>query len=593
MTRRVIWLGVLPVCLPLLWLLVFSGLMPAQDNTRTWGTADQATRQQQRVQILDRINGSQFPDFPRGAWTLVGWNNLGMHCMDGNDYTVFSILPPYNSIYAQLIDSSGRIVNGRSGITVTYQAMKDPDGSFNTSSYLKTDFWDYVQVLYGASLAPDMGLAGKGMPGAGNRPQVMDFDSQNSWYAAEGIPITPYDDSSRKNFYPMMVLVARDSSSQLLGSTNIVLPVSDELDCRACHASGSASGAMPVAGWVNNSDPQKDYKLNILRLHDDRQGGQATFKSALAKASYNSSGLYATITSDHKPILCARCHASNALPGTGIAGIPPLTESVHFHHATVADPASGLSLDQIHNRSACYRCHPGSVTKCLRGAMGSATAPDGSLLIQCQNCHGTMSAVGMKGRQGWLEEPNCQNCHTGTADHNNGQIRYVSAFEGNTLRQAVNSTFATNADVPAPGISLYRFSSGHGGLHCEACHGSTHAEYPSSHRNDNLESIKLQGHDGVLIECTSCHGAQPDTVNRGPHGMHPVGQSWISGHRNVVNSTGAGQCQACHGLDYRGTVLSRVHADRSFSLEEGGAKQFAKGTQISCYSCHNGPSGGD
>ncbi|MBI3784208.1 MAG: hypothetical protein HY270_12500, partial [Deltaproteobacteria bacterium] len=43
------------------------------------------------------------------AWTLVGWNNLGMHCMDG-DYSLFSLLPPYNTVVAQLVDPSGRVV---------------------------------------------------------------------------------------------------------------------------------------------------------------------------------------------------------------------------------------------------------------------------------------------------------------------------------------------------------------------------------------------------------------------------------------------------------------------------------------------------
>ena len=37
-------------------------------------------------------------------WTLIGWNNLGMHCMD-DDYAIFSILPPYNTVDAQLIDN--------------------------------------------------------------------------------------------------------------------------------------------------------------------------------------------------------------------------------------------------------------------------------------------------------------------------------------------------------------------------------------------------------------------------------------------------------------------------------------------------------
>jgi hypothetical protein len=27
-----------------------------------------------------------------GGWTVTGWNNLGMHCMD-SDYSVMSILP--------------------------------------------------------------------------------------------------------------------------------------------------------------------------------------------------------------------------------------------------------------------------------------------------------------------------------------------------------------------------------------------------------------------------------------------------------------------------------------------------------------------
>ena len=45
---------------------------------------------------------SLFPAGPvllAAGWTLEGWNDLGMHCMDA-DYSVFSILPPYNNIHA-------------------------------------------------------------------------------------------------------------------------------------------------------------------------------------------------------------------------------------------------------------------------------------------------------------------------------------------------------------------------------------------------------------------------------------------------------------------------------------------------------------
>jgi hypothetical protein len=31
------------------------------------------------------------------GYTLLAWNNLGMHCYAGSDYSIFSILPPLNT----------------------------------------------------------------------------------------------------------------------------------------------------------------------------------------------------------------------------------------------------------------------------------------------------------------------------------------------------------------------------------------------------------------------------------------------------------------------------------------------------------------
>lgn len=521
------------------------------------------------------------------GWKVIGWNDLGMHCVDGKDYSIYSILPPFNTFHAHVINSSGKLVT--SGITMTYQAVADPAKSINKTSVGKTTFWQYAQPLYGAKLAPDMGLAGFAMPGSKNVPQRMRFDSPFAWFTGEGVPIVPYDDAGLKNYYPMMRLTARDSAGTALAFTDIVLPVSDEMNCSACHASGSTSTARPAAGWAFLSDPEKDYKRNVLRLHDEREAANPVFRDALAKVGLNLAGLSATVDAG-RPVLCASCHGSNALPGTGIAGIGPLTKSMHSRHANVTDPTNFLTLDAATNRSACYRCHPGSETKCLRGAMGNATQPDGSMTMQCQSCHGNMSQVGAAGRTGWLQEPSCQNCHTGTAVNNNGQIRYTNAFDaGGGLRQAVNRTFATNADTPAAGFDLYRFSKGHGGLQCEACHGSTHAEFPSSHVNDNLQSIRLQKYAGVVAECSACHSTTPSTVNGGPHGLHPIGQSWVSGHEHAAEANVA-QCQVCHGVDYRGTVLSATRTDRTFQTEWG-TKTLPKGTQVSCYQCHNGPRG--
>ncbi|RMH49253.1 MAG: hypothetical protein D6685_19380, partial [Bacteroidetes bacterium] len=507
------------------------------------------------------------------------------------DYQVFAILPPYNTIHAQLVDAQGNLVQDLAGlgITVTYEAVPDASGSINSTSAGKTNFWDHVAALFAASPPVDEGLAGSRMPGPANTPQPMTWEPEHDWFTAEAIPLTPYDDGYRRNPYPMMRLVARDSTGAVLATSDIVLPVSDEMNCRACHASGADPAARPAAGWVNAPHPVRDERLNILRLHDERHLGEPLYQTALSSNGYAASGLFDTATRFGHAVLCANCHPSNALPGHGVADVPPLTQVIHGFHAHVRDPDTGMSLDDASNRDACYRCHPGATTQCLRGAMGGSVAGDGSRAIQCQNCHGALSRVGSPARQGWFDEPVCQSCHTGTATRNNGQIRYTSVFEPDgTVRQAVDDTFATNPDTPDIGLSLYRFSSGHGGLHCEACHGSTHAIFPTIHANDNVYSQQLQGHRGTLVECTACHASQPQTETGGPHGMHPVGQSWVEDHKHAAEHGGLAGCRRCHGGDDRGTVLSQSHADRTLSTDFG-PKHFWRGFRIGCYTCHNGP----
>jgi PKD repeat protein len=92
-----------------------------------------------------------------------------------------------------------------------------------------------------------------------------------------------------------------------------------------------------------------------------------------------------------------------------------------------------------------------------------------------------------------------------------------------------------------------------------------------------------------MSECTACHTNSPSTITGGPHGMHPVGSAWVSSHHNALESGQATrtQCQPCHGIDYRGTVLSRMQADRTLSAF--GAKNLFRGAIIGCYTCHNGP----
>jgi hypothetical protein len=345
--------------------------------------------------------------------------------------------------------------------------------------------------------------------------------------------------------------------------------------------------AIPANGWVNNPDPAKDVKLNILRKHDDRFKSTPLFQFAVGKVGYSTAGLEATTATT--PILCAACHGSNALSLAGVTGVKPLTTVMHGLHSNVVDPATNQTMESSTVRDSCYRCHPGPKTQCLRGAMGTLKTSTGTNAVECQSCHGAMSDVAVATRNGWLDEPACQSCHTGTATKNSGQIVYTSVFSsGKLVRAAADATFATNLNTPGPGLSLYRFSKGHGGLQCEGCHGSTHAEYSTSVVNDNVQSINLQGHKGMLFECSACHNPVPNTATGGPHGLHPVGPSWVDAHHDFVESNGAASCQLCHGIDYRGTILSKTQANRTLA-----GKSFPRGTIIGCYSCHNGPNGGD
>jgi hypothetical protein len=214
--------------------------------------------------------------------------------------------------------------------------------------------------------------------------------------------------------------------------------------------------------------------------------------------------------------------------------------------------------------------------------MGKAVNPDGTMSMGCQSCHGNMSNVGKATRVGWLEQPNCQACHF------NGKRTLSAVDSSGNLIKVSDTRFATNPNVPGTGFSLFRFSKGHGGLQCEACHGSTHAEYPSSHVNDNLQSIALQGYEGTVRECSVCHATPPLSATGGPHGMHTIGATWVSKHESYAEGN-ASSCAYCHGSDYRGSPLAQVKAARTYQTKSGSTRTYKAGQNVGCYDCHNGP----
>lgn len=517
---------------------------------------------------------------------LFAWNDLGMHCAD-SDYSVFTLLPPFNTMNAQLV-AGGKTVS--TGYTLTYESTADPDGSINTSSATKTNFWTWVEKLFGAAPAPNYGLTGN--PTASAVPVPLKWAAGFNWFEATGIPIVPIDDALQSKAYPMVKVTAKNAAGTTIASTKTVLPVSSEINCAICHSSTSNNlPAKPLGGWVNilPVGSEKDWRMNILRLHDEKNAGNATNAALMTAKGYGTS--LETSAGGGQPIFCDTCHNSNALAVWGlggIAGISNMTAAMHNRHAAVSVPGAAQTLGAGTTRDACYNCHPGKQTECLRGAMGNPVDAVGKHVMECQSCHGSMTTVGNAARNGWFDMPTCQSCH------HDGLRETVAINVDGTFKTWLDARFASTPNTPQPGASLFRFSAGHGKLQCEACHNSTHAEFtnkPSASGNsvnDNLRALSTQGYDAAIRECAVCHATVPKSIKGGPHGMHTIGTTWIGDHRDAAEANRA-DCLYCHGSTSAGSPLAVVKIAKTFAINDGRSKTFAAESRVTCWSCHNGP----
>jgi hypothetical protein len=399
-----------------------------------------------------------------GDYKILAWNDLGMHCYS-RDFADLAVLPPYNTLWVQVVKTGNPPELVTSGIRVEYSYAD------NTYSVGKTNFWRYDQALFGVNLPANVGLKGKGLSGT--------MDLSGDHFIAEGIPITEFSDSAPnvRQPYQLATVVVKDSTTgQVLTSTQVVTPTSSEMRCDKCHSD---------TGIAKPSVPTGKVETNILQLHDENAG---------------------TTLMANRPVLCATCHASNALGAPGKPGIKNLSKSMHEHHAGVIPS----TLD------GCYNCHPGPKTRCLRDVMSVEKG------MICSSCHGSMSTVS-NNPDPWLHEPRCDACH------NSGRYNQDQA--------------------------LYRFSKAHGGLYCEACHDSTHAVAPSREANDAIKFNQLQGRNGPLEECSVCH-----TVIPSGEGVHDLTAPIISGN------VGAADVKLSYMDGTAKTVISQTDGSYSFAV---------------------------
>lgn len=348
-----------------------------------------------------------------GSTVVVSWNDLGMHCMNQNHVNM-SILPPYNNLFAQVIQRGDETHPPRlltAGVTVEYSVPG------NTYSVGKTDFWTYAPALFGVSLPPNVGLTGKGLSGS--------LDLSGTAFSAHGIPVSPWPDNDLVNEHPYQqaLVIARDAGGAELARSTPTIPVSTEIHCAGpgCHASEQA----------------------ILNGHERVTGFDPNVK----------------------PILCAKCHADPALGTTGNREANYFSLRIHDAHKFMDQSMSGTA--------ECYRCHPGPQTQCLRGAMNTL---HGQVCQSCHGDMAAMARGIENGRIPWVQEPQCGSCHTAQYAENPGTLFKNSVGHGGIQCEGCHNS--THADLPsrqsednANNVALQGYA---GTLReCTVCHGIT------------------------------------------------------------------------------------------------------------------------
>jgi Cytochrome c554 and c-prime len=316
------------------------------------------------------------------SYIVLAWSDLGMHFLSPT-YDKEVLLPPYNTLVAQVIKRGDPPEIVTAGVTLEYRIMN------NTYSYGKgtadplrnyAGFWDNSFDLFGIDLAPDTGLnfvdpgVHNGLAGS----MLLKGDR----FEVNGVPVVPFKDDGTRDPYQVAEIIVRDASTSAeLARTQATVPTSDEINCALCHG-------QPISGEV---------VLSVLAEHDEDQG--------------------TTFAADGAPVLCADCHGSPALgqTGPGSSGLY-LSQAIHGYHSNIS--------------AACYDCHPGATTKSNRSIAHMAT--DGN----CTVCHGDMANVSSTiaiGRVPWAGQPKCADCHTFVAEVNTGATLYREATAHNGI----------------------------------------------------------------------------------------------------------------------------------------------------------------
>lgn len=426
-----------------------SGSTTTQPPTTTWTPPP--------AQMPPSNPGVITPAKNNSKYVVFAWNDLGMHCANPS-YDTAVILPPYNTVWAQVVQRGNPPKVVTTGLHVEYRVVNN---THSASKGLFYQFWQYCQKLFGVTLATDTGLnlvdpsIHNGLSGK--------MVAKGDHFQVNGIPVTPIDDSGVWNPFQVIEVTVKDNSNNIVAQTRTTIPVSDEINCAKCHN--------------GNANPM----LDVLQKHDALSG---------------------TNLVGQMPVLCASCHGSPVLGQTGRGPSGKyLSEAIHGFHATVG--------------ASCYDCHPGAKTQCSRSL--AHTAPDGN----CSNasCHGSMATMAASitnnTKVPWVNEPKCVTCHPQVAQVDTGSTLFRNAVGHggvycSSCHGSPHATVPSRVDIDNYQSQQYQnYAKAIGS--CGACHSSSKGQ-------DLSDFLEAHGSGGRPNACYVCHTAITSTnTAKWPH----------------------------------------------------------------------------
>lgn len=447
------------------------------------------------------------------SYKVIAYNDLGMHCAcPGSQY--FSVLPPFNAIRAQVLQiGAADPVVVSSGVNVTY-AMATTN---ETDAYLQADNYFSNIIAYGPKMFPGyqpvvnnkiVSISGAGLAGS------MAYNSQFKAYEVIGVPAFPVPTGTSADIltdpidptlanrdpYLQANITVTDTSGNTLATTSTTVPVAWG-GCCSCHIQlakqhGKKANLLGSFQYMGSLHGQNSSKIDFSLIDPDGDGKPG-------------------------PIRCSWCHWDPAMGETSAKGLPyfwpnyKILRGANFTSADIKVSTRSFSdvLHQFHVKSTvvltqfdaniaknCYDCHPGNGANCYRGAMHSAG-------VNCYDCHGDLNQRVAAGQltQPWQQStlPTC-----------------------NAPSAGATTTFAchSSSTYPTPGTwnnglyGKYINSRGHqGSILCSTCHGSPHAEAPSTLAQDNNQNMSLQNDARPLGKCSICHPGMSSTWAVPPH----------------------------------------------------------------------------